>query len=214
MENLLLAVFEKWEKENHKIKKILHSDIGMAHSLLQIQLSRHLKDKISSEAYELMTGLVNEANDKCRIISSDLSPHYLESLGIFPSIKIYNTKVTEVSQLTINFKNTSGLINISGLPLHNQLHIYRLYGNILNYFFEFLYFREINVNCFMLQGILCFDFIGVVKDKLVEETNTATREQESLARKVIEARLLANNFTLGEISDWKSKVRIEIPYSI
>jgi len=198
---------EKYETDNKTIASILHGDMGLLVSLLRHETSKeHKKNNLSLQGYNDITGLIGEISAILRALSIKLNPKVLRDLGLLKMLHSFNRDIQESDEVLINYSDQTNI----ELPFdyNTRIKIFRAYEEIINHFFYFLNYKELEVNTYNDAEYFSFEFTNANPNNF-SENNNESQPKDNL--KFIETYLTALNAKFNKELNFKTAVTINIP---
>jgi signal transduction histidine kinase len=127
--NLLVVSHLAEEKEKSRIAEELHDNIGALLSTTKLYLN-YFQNNFSYDVDVLqkVDSLLEKSIQNLRNISHRLSPSTMETYGLISSIETMCNEINDSHKLTVNLQINS----YERLPLHKELHLYRIIQELLN----------------------------------------------------------------------------------
>ncbi len=209
--NLISGLIEKHEEEKSSVGQHIHGEICMLLALAKMELNRHLKKQVASEIFGEVFSLMDESVDKLKVLSQDLHPSLLKTLGLVKMLVNFNKKQEQIKGVVINFENLSPGFEVKAFEYKDQLNIFRTYSNILNYFFDTLSSINLSTKIYNDSKQLAIEFINEHPStlKIGEDVIISRILKNDL--QVIEALLLVLNAKIDERSDFINYIKISVP---
>ncbi|MCG8576580.1 MAG: histidine kinase [Flavobacteriales bacterium] len=137
---LLRSTIEAKEKEQYRIARELHDEVGSSLTAIKLHLNKYkLEETAKREIGENIRSVVL----KVREISNELHPAVLEELGLRNAIRNLSRKLDEQTNLTFNYHCSTG--EQTSIPKDVELSLYRVIQELFNNIVKHAEATQVNV---------------------------------------------------------------------
>jgi two-component system NarL family sensor kinase len=178
------AMYDGQEKERNRISLELHDKLGAILSTVKLyfksidgQINQLKAENIKQ--YHKASNLLDEACDETRKIAHQLSSKNLGRIGLFATVKLFQTQIQDSGQMKFTFTTHGDDSKLGGL---NQTSIYRIIQELVNNIMKHAHATEINLQLNVFEELFNLviedDGIGFDINNLIDNHGMGLKESE------------------------------------
>jgi signal transduction histidine kinase len=211
--DLISVLLNKNERSLSSYERNIHGNISPIVLLASRVLGKKEFAGVNAELIAEIKSYLDEVYDNLISLSHELYPSSLKMFGLIKAMTYYSQDVISKKTINIHFEDESRFEKSSPFSEDEEINIYRIYVDVLNWFLIILKYTEIKIKTSTdNKDFFHIEFFGNPEKAMLSETLDKIMSDHSINLKTIEARLMILDATAHEKSDWFSFVKISIPF--